>query len=205
MVRQQVIYFSHLCSPQNWGHVSPTLFSASRSTSHVCFSLITALHIGHSASCLAQFSQKPLWPHGVNTTEAASSKHKVQESSRTLSLRSCSKRMCLTTKFFNIASTKMNRGNAYLGKICFASSSKCAWSLKFSNCLSHGGNLNGLLPKLNLHCWNDMKLAAAKNPDLQQGIYDFLCVYLKIVRIRKYSREYKKNFKIRLNFFRVFN
>lgn len=153
------------------------LFSASRSTSHVCFSLMVALHIGHSASCLAQVSQKPLWPHGVNTTFAYSSKHKVQESSRTLSFRSCSKRMCLK-KILHLMRHFENLFNFYLGKICLSSSSKWAWSLKFSNCLSLGGNLNGLLPKLNLHCWNDMKLAAAKNPDLKTRCWLILFYFL---------------------------
>ena len=29
-----------------------------------------------------------------------------------------------------------------------------------------GGCLKGRHPKLNSHCWNDIKLAAGKNPDL---------------------------------------
>ena len=29
-----------------------------------------------------------------------------------------------------------------------------------------GGCLNGRHPKLNSHCWNDIKLAAGKKPDL---------------------------------------
>ena len=37
------------------------------------------------------------------------------------------------------------------------------WVLKDWNSLSLGGNWKGDAPKLNLHCWKDMKLAAAKN------------------------------------------
>ena len=31
-----------------------------------------------------------------------------------------------------------------------------------------GGCLKGRQPKLNSHCWNDMKLAAGKKPDLEK-------------------------------------
>ena len=33
-----------------------------------------------------------------------------------------------------------------------------------------GGCLKGRHPKLNSHCWNDMKLAAGKKPDLAKNI-----------------------------------
>lgn len=43
-----------------------------------------------------------------------------------------------------------------------------AKSLKVLN-LTGGGWRKGLAPKLNSHCWYDMKLAAAKKPDLGGG------------------------------------
>lgn len=43
-----------------------------------------------------------------------------------------------------------------------------AKSLKVLN-LTGGGWRKGLDPKLNSHCWYDIKLAAAKNPDLRGG------------------------------------
>lgn len=58
-------------------------------------SWIVARHIGHSASCTTQEEQKPLWPQGSSRTDALLSKHRVHESSRTLSFRNCSRWMCL--------------------------------------------------------------------------------------------------------------
>jgi len=53
-----------------------------------------------------------------------------------------------------------------LGKITRSSSVKCARSLNVWN-WAGGGNTKGRSPKLNRHCWKDMKLAAAKNPPPQ--------------------------------------
>ena len=59
--------------------------------------------------------------------------------------------------------------NCYLGRMSLSSLDSCPWSLKLLN--SHGGGKrNGRDPKLNWHCWNDMKLAAAKKPDLKYGV-----------------------------------
>ena len=59
----------------------------------------------------------------------------------------------------------MNNAQIYLGNMAFSSEVKLAWLLNAWNVLSFGGYLNGVAPKLNWHCWNDMKLAAAKNPE----------------------------------------
>lgn len=115
-------------------------------SSFLMFSM-AALHIGHSLSCDVHSEQNPLCPHGINTQHAVSSKQSVHESSFTLEHLSCSKYILLGTTFF-------------------CSSVRCPWSLKDENGLSVGGYLNGSLPKLNLHCWNAMKLAAAKKPNL---------------------------------------
>lgn len=56
---------------------------------------------------------------------------------------------------------------AYRGNTTLSSGLRTAWSLKFWNFLSRGGKRNGSLPKLKRHCWKDMKLAAAKKPDLK--------------------------------------
>lgn len=49
----------------------------------------------------------------------------------------------------------------------FSLGSSEAKSLKVLN-FTEGGWRKGLAPKLNSHCWYDMKLAAAKKPDLAQ-------------------------------------
>ena len=54
----------------------------------------------------------------------------------------------------------------HLGKITFSSSDSLPWLLKHWKSL-FGGYLNGEAPKLNSHCWKDMKLAAAKKPVLK--------------------------------------
>ena len=86
------------------------------------------------------------------TIVAFASKHKVQASSLMLIIFNNSSFLCL-------------------GKITFSSSDKMACVLKdwnvigFLVCVSWvGENRKGLDPKLNSHCWNDMKDAAAKNP-----------------------------------------
>ena len=58
--------------------------------------------------------------------------------------------------------------NTYLGSITLSSDGISAYSL---NVLKGrlGGYLNGVMPKLNRHCWKDMKLAAAKKPVLERG------------------------------------
>lgn len=56
---------------------------------------------------------------------------------------------------------------SYLGRMIFSLGSSEAKSLKVLN-LTEGGWRKGLAPKLNSHCWYDMKLAAAKKPDLAQ-------------------------------------
>ena len=40
-----------------------------------------------------------------------------------------------------------------------------------------GGCLKGRQPKLNSHCWNDMKLAAGKKPDLAKKSIEARGVY----------------------------
>ena len=59
----------------------------------------------------------------------------------------------------------LGRVRSYLGKMTFSSDDNEAWSLNAWNALSLGGYRNGVAPKLNWHCWNDIKLAAAKNPE----------------------------------------
>lgn len=54
---------------------------------------------------------------------------------------------------------------SYLGRMIFSLGSSEAKSLKVLN-LTGGGWRKGLAPKLNSHCWYDIKLAAAKKPDL---------------------------------------
>lgn len=55
--------------------------------------------------------------------------------------------------------------HVYLGRMIFSLGSNEAKSLKVLN-LTDGGWRKGLAPKLNSHCWYDIKLAAAKKPDL---------------------------------------
>lgn len=54
---------------------------------------------------------------------------------------------------------------SHLGRMIFSLGSSEAKSLKVLN-LTEGGWRKGLAPKLNSHCWYDIKLAAAKKPDL---------------------------------------
>lgn len=54
---------------------------------------------------------------------------------------------------------------SHLGRMIFSLGSSEAKSLKVLN-LTEGAWRKGLAPKLNSHCWYDMKLAAAKKPDL---------------------------------------
>lgn len=54
---------------------------------------------------------------------------------------------------------------AHLGRMIFSLGCSEAKSLKVLN-LTEGGWRKGLAPKLNSHCWYDIKLAAAKKPDL---------------------------------------
>lgn len=56
---------------------------------------------------------------------------------------------------------------SHLGKMIFSLGSREAKSLKVLN-LTDGGWRKGLAPKLNSHCWYDIKLAAAKKPDLSR-------------------------------------
>lgn len=85
--------------------------------------------------------------HGSNLTMPFKSKHKVHESSRTLSLRNCSR-------------------NKWRGRTILSWSFRYACELKLSNERLFGGYLNGSEPKLKRHCWNDIQEAAAKNPSL---------------------------------------
>lgn len=55
----------------------------------------------------------------------------------------------------------------YRGRMIFSLGRSEANSLKVLN-LTEGGCRKGLAPKLNSHCWYDIKLAAAKNPDLPE-------------------------------------
>lgn len=55
---------------------------------------------------------------------------------------------------------------AHLGRMIFSLGWSEAKSLKVLN-LTEGGWRKGLAPKLNSHCWYDIKLAAAKKPDLK--------------------------------------
>lgn len=55
---------------------------------------------------------------------------------------------------------------AHLGRMIFSLGWSEAKSLKVLN-LTEGGWRKGLAPKLNSHCWYDIKLAAAKKPDLR--------------------------------------
>lgn len=85
--------------------------------------------------------------HGSNRIVAFRSKQSVQESSRTLNLRSCSKNKCR-------------------GRTILSCSLRYACELKLSNERLVGGYRKGSEPKLKRHCWNDMQEAAAKNPSL---------------------------------------
>lgn len=110
-------------------------------------SRISLRHMGHTSSCRAHSLQNPLCWQGSSRTAALRSKHRVQESSRTVLCLSFSIRMCL-------------------GRMTLSSSVRWAKELKQENWTPLGGNLNGERPKLNSHCWKVMKLAAAKKPDL---------------------------------------
>lgn len=70
---------------------------------------------------------------------------------------------------------------SHLGRMIFSLGSSEAKSLKVLN-LTGGGWRKGLAPKLNSHCWYDIKLAAAKKPDLtdtdggkKEEIKKFVC------------------------------
>ena len=43
-----------------------------------------------------------------------------------------------------------------------------------------GGYLKGFHPKLNSHCWKDIKLAAGKNPELKQNVSNIFFLILNI-------------------------
>lgn len=92
-----------------------------------------------------------LCEQGSNRTMPFKSKHKVQESSRTLSFRNCSK-------------------NRWRGNTILSWSLRYACELKLSKERLFGGNLNGSEPKLNRHCWNDIHEAAAKKPSLLEEL-----------------------------------
>lgn len=82
----------------------------------------------------------------------------------------------------------------YLGRIIFSLGSSDAKSLKVLN-LTEGGWRKGLAPKLNSHCWYDIKLAAAKNPDLSKNMVltqDNLLNKTEII-IKLYSRCWWKD------------
>lgn len=57
---------------------------------------------------------------------------------------------------------------SHLGRMIFSLGSSEAKSLKVLN-FTEGGWRKGLAPKLNSHCWYDIKLAAAKKPDLTRN------------------------------------
>lgn len=139
------------------------------SISSCTVAIISPRHIGQYCNWLAQFVQNPLYNqnvclychcyvmemkkthlclHGSILIVPFMSKHSVHESSRTLSLRSCSKNKCL-------------------GRTILSWGFNTACSLKLSKLRFFGGNLNGSEPKLNRHCWNDMNDAAAKKPSLE--------------------------------------
>lgn len=65
----------------------------------------------------------------------------------------------------------------YFGKMAFSFSSSCPLSFITLNFTPFGGYLNGLLPKLKRLCWNVIKLAAAKNSDLQLFNYHLICIF----------------------------
>ena len=106
---------------------------------------------------------------GRSWTEAGWSKQREQAFSLTLS--------CLMACIFS--------GR---GRITFSSSDSPGWSLNTLN-WDEGGWRNGLQPKLNSHCWNDMKLAAGKNPQLrrQSELSEFETKNRKIVVKRRYK------------------
>jgi len=64
----------------------------------------------------------------------------------------------------------------YLGRTSLSLSDNTPFSLKELNEVL-GGNLNGLLPKLKMHCWKVMKLAAAKNPFLKKRKWNIDTAY----------------------------
>lgn len=105
--------------------------------------------------------------HGSSRTTPFRSKHKVHESSRTLSFRNCSR-------------------NKWRGNTILSWSFRYACELKLSNARLCGGNLNGSDPKLKRHCWNDMHEAAAKNPSLRTENHMEL-IKMKIFLVRTWS------------------
>lgn len=92
-----------------------------------------------------------LCEQGSSRTMPFKSKHSVQESSRTLSFRNCSR-------------------NKWRGNTTLSWSLRYACELKLSKDRLFGGNLNGSEPKLNRHCWNDIHEAAAKKPSLLEEL-----------------------------------
>lgn len=103
-------------------------------------------HKGHVSNCKAHSIQIPPCPQGRSSVSAMTSQHSVQQFSRMLTCFNKASRLCL-------------------GRIIFSLGSSDAKSLKVLN-LTEGGWRKGLAPKLNSHCWYDIKLAAAKNPDV---------------------------------------
>lgn len=81
--------------------------------------------------------------------------HSVLQTLKCLYFKYCHK-ISLSTSFIS-----------YLGRMIFSLGSSDAKSLKVLN-LTEGGWRKGLAPKLNSHCWYDIKLAAAKKPDLTE-------------------------------------
>ena len=71
-----------------------------------------------------------------------------------------------------ISTTNLTRAPTmitHLGRMTFWSSDSSPNSLNVLYLIVVGGCLNGVAPKLNWHCWKDMKLAAAKIPCLEGG------------------------------------
>ncbi len=122
-------------------------------------------HIGQESNCFAHSRQNPWWEHGSNVTQAWRSKQSVQASSFTVCFFSISSISCLKNIGVKRTSGYFKRLVANLGSMTFSSGVSFAWSLNAWKSRSRGGNLKGDEPKLNRHCWKDMKLAAAKKPD----------------------------------------
>lgn len=102
------------------------------------------------------------------------SQHRVQQLSLMLTCLSKARRRCLGSEregvffpaFARCDWRRWQPFGAHLGRMIFSLGWSDAKSLKVLN-LTGGGWRKGLAPKLNSHCWYDMKLAAAKKPDLK--------------------------------------
>lgn len=108
-------------------------------------SVISERQSGQLTSWREHLSQNPACLQGRSSMLDVPSKQRVQESSFSEKECNCSILICL-------------------GRMSLSSSLREQLALKVLKSTPGGGKLNSRRPKLNVACWNDMKLAAAKNP-----------------------------------------